>query len=141
MWFLFLTGPFCGFSDTGLFIPQVWKYYQGQAIKQLYVLVLGLDVLGNPYELITGAGEGAKNLFYEPYQGLIQGPEEFAEGLAYGVKSLVGGTVGGVSGAVSRITGTVGKGLAKLTLDEEYQQNRRQVGVNVSILYFRPILN
>ena len=28
------------------------------------------------------------------YQGLIQGPEEFAEGLAYGVKSLVGGTVG-----------------------------------------------
>jgi len=25
---------------------------------------------------------------------LIQGPEEFAEGLALGVKSLVGGTVG-----------------------------------------------
>ena len=102
------------------------KHYQTQAIKQLYVLVLGLDVLGNPYELITGVGAGAKNLFYEPYQGLIQGPEEFAEGLAYGVKSLVGGTVGGVSGAVSKITGTVGKGLAALTMDDEYKQKRRQ---------------
>ena len=27
-------------------------------------------------------------------KGLIQGPEEFAQGLALGVKSLVGGTVG-----------------------------------------------
>ncbi len=27
-------------------------------------------------------------------KGLIQGPEEFAAGLALGVKSLVGGTVG-----------------------------------------------
>ena len=46
------------------------KHYQAQAFRQLYVLVLGLDVLGNPYELITGVGEGAKNLFYEPYQGM-----------------------------------------------------------------------
>eukprot|EP00111_Clytia_hemisphaerica_P024656 TCONS_00072678-protein len=104
----------------------ITKHYQTQAIKQLYVLVLGLDVLGNPYGLISGVGTGAKNFFYEPYQGLIQGPEEFAEGLAYGVKSLVGGTVGGVSGAVSKITGTFGKGLAALTLDEEYQQKRRE---------------
>ncbi|XP_065656239.1 intermembrane lipid transfer protein VPS13A isoform X1 [Hydra vulgaris] len=105
---------------------EIMKHYQSQAINQLYVLVLGLDVLGNPYGLITGVGAGAKNFFYEPYQGLIQGPEEFAEGLAYGVKSLVGGTVGGVSGAVSKITGTVGKGLAALTMDDEYQQKRRQ---------------
>ncbi len=33
---------------------------------------------------------------------------------------------GGAAGAVSRITGTVGKGLAALTLDDEYQQKRRQ---------------
>jgi len=104
----------------------VLKHYQRQAIKQLYVLVFGLDVLGNPFGLISGITTGAKNFFYEPYQGLIQGPEEFAQGLALGVKSLVGGTVGGAAGAVSRITGTVGKGLAALTLDDEYQQKRRQ---------------
>lgn len=33
---------------------------------------------------------------------------------------------GGVTGAVSRITGTLGKTLAALTLDEEFQKRRRE---------------
>ena len=65
-----------------------------QAIKQAYVLVLGLDVLGNPFGLIEGLADGAKGLFYEPIQGAIQGPEEFAEGLALGLRSLLSGTLG-----------------------------------------------
>ena len=60
----------------------------------MYVLVLGLDVLGNPFGVIRGLAEGIEDLFYEPYQGAIQGPEEFAEGLANGVKSLLGHAVG-----------------------------------------------
>lgn len=59
------------------------------------------------------------------FQGAIQGPGEFAEGLALGVRSLFGHTVGGAAGAVSRITGAVGKGIAALTFDEEYQRKRR----------------
>jgi len=39
-----------------------------QAIKQMYVLVLGLDVLGNPFGLLRGMAEGIEDLFYEPYQ-------------------------------------------------------------------------
>ncbi|KAH3865908.1 hypothetical protein DPMN_028955 [Dreissena polymorpha] len=34
--------------------------------------------------------------------------------------------VGGAAGAVSRITGTLGKGIAALTLDDEYQKKRRE---------------
>lgn len=96
----------------------------------MYVLVLGLDVLGNPFGLIRGLSEGVEAFFYEPYQvtidtlahgyqksishpvcsltppllvfdsfsvllqGAIQGPEEFVEGMALGVKALVGGAVG-----------------------------------------------
>jgi len=33
---------------------------------------------------------------------------------------------GGAAGAVSRITGTLGKGIAALTMDDKYQQERRQ---------------
>ena len=33
---------------------------------------------------------------------------------------------GGAAGAVSRITGALGKGIATLTLDEEYQRKRRE---------------
>ncbi|XP_066022142.1 intermembrane lipid transfer protein VPS13C isoform X9 [Pocillopora verrucosa] len=102
------------------------KHYRSQALKQLYVLVLGLDVLGNPFALLTGLKEGARDFFYEPYQGLIQGPGEFAEGLLIGATSLLGHTVGGAAGVVSRITGTLGKGIAALTMDDKYQQERRQ---------------
>ncbi|CAI9549566.1 unnamed protein product [Staurois parvus] len=104
----------------------VVRHYSEQFLKQLYVLVLGLDVLGNPFGLIRGLSEGVEAFFYEPFQGAVQGPEEFAEGFAIGVRSLLGHTVGGAAGVVSRITGSVGKGLAAITMDKEYQQKRRE---------------
>ncbi|KAL2092597.1 hypothetical protein ACEWY4_012395 [Coilia grayii] len=105
---------------------EVIRHYSKQAIKQMYVLVLGLDVLGNPFGLIRGLSEGVEAFFYEPYQGAIQGPEEFVEGMALGVKALAGAAVGGLAGAASRITGAMAKGVAAMTLDEEYQQKRRE---------------
>ncbi|VVC40207.1 Hypothetical protein CINCED_3A023147 [Cinara cedri] len=102
-------------------------HYVSQLIKQLYVLVLGLDVLGNPFGLVSGFKQGVEDLFYEPFQGAIQGPEEFAEGLVLGVKSLFGHTVGGAAGAVGRITGAMGKGIAALTFDKDYQKKRQEL--------------
>ncbi|XP_048040233.1 vacuolar protein sorting-associated protein 13C isoform X4 [Megalobrama amblycephala] len=104
----------------------VIRHYTEQFLTQMYVLVLGLDVLGNPFGLIRGLSEGVEAFFYEPIQGAVQGPEEFAEGLVIGVRSLLGHTVGGAAGVVSRITGSVGKGLAAITMDKEYQQKRRE---------------
>ncbi|XP_060923538.1 intermembrane lipid transfer protein VPS13C isoform X1 [Limanda limanda] len=104
----------------------VVRHYTEQFLRQMYVLVLGLDVLGNPFGLIRGLSEGVEAFFYEPFQGAVQGPEEFAEGLVIGVRSLLGHTVGGAAGVVSRITGSVGKGLAAITMDKEYQQKRRE---------------
>uniref|UniRef100_A0A8C6Y4R2 Vacuolar protein sorting 13 homolog A n=1 Tax=Naja naja TaxID=35670 RepID=A0A8C6Y4R2_NAJNA len=104
----------------------VIMHYSKQAIKQMYVLVLGLDVLGNPFGFIRDLSEGVEAFFYEPYQGAIQGPEEFVEGMALGLKALVGGAVGGLAGAASRITGAMAKGVAAITFDEDYQQKRRE---------------
>uniref|UniRef100_A0A182TV09 Vacuolar protein sorting-associated protein 13 n=1 Tax=Anopheles melas TaxID=34690 RepID=A0A182TV09_9DIPT len=106
-------------------VSECVTHYSGQAVKQLYVLVLGLDVIGNPYGLVVGFTKGVEDLFYEPFQGAIQGPGEFAEGLVLGVKSLFGHTVGGAAGAVSKITGAMGKGLAALTFDDDFQKKRR----------------
>ncbi|XP_022087078.1 vacuolar protein sorting-associated protein 13A-like [Acanthaster planci] len=105
---------------------EIVSHYANQAIKQLYVLVLGLDVIGNPFGFVRGVQTGVVDFFYEPYQGIVQGPEEFAEGVALGMRSLFGHAVGGAAGAVSRITGTLGKGLAALTMDEEYKRKRQQ---------------
>ncbi|XP_023578759.1 vacuolar protein sorting-associated protein 13A [Octodon degus] len=114
------------FHTTSQLQSEVIKHYSKQAIKQMYVLILGLDVLGNPFGLIREFSEGVEAFFYEPYQGAIQGPEEFVEGMALGLKALVGGAVGGLAGAASKITGAMAKGVAAITMDEDYQQKRRE---------------
>ncbi|XP_076225482.1 vacuolar protein sorting 13C isoform X3 [Nomia melanderi] len=114
------------FMTTKQLISEAQMHYVGQAIKQAYVLVLGLDVIGNPYGLVIGTVKGIEDLFYEPFQGAIQGPGEFAEGLLLGVRSMLGHTVGGMAGAVSKITGAMGKGLAALTFDKDYQRKRQE---------------
>ncbi|XP_077563183.1 vacuolar protein sorting 13C isoform X2 [Haemaphysalis longicornis] len=113
------------YLTTHQLMNEAYTHYFRQTLKQIYVVVLGLDVIGNPVGLLTGLTTGVGDFFYEPLQGAIQGPEEFAEGLATGVRSLIGHTVGGAAGAVSRITGTLGKGIAALTMDEDYQKRRR----------------
>uniref|UniRef100_A0A8C0FP74 Vacuolar protein sorting 13 homolog A n=1 Tax=Bubo bubo TaxID=30461 RepID=A0A8C0FP74_BUBBB len=121
--FYFVLYHFC---TTQQLQSAVVRHYSKQAIKQMYVLILGLDVLGNPFGFIRGLSEGVEAFFYEPYQGAIQGPEEFIEGMALGLKALVGGAVGGLAGAASRITGAMAKGVAAITMDEDYQQKRRE---------------
>lgn len=95
-------------------------------IKQSYIIFLGLDVLGNPFGLISGLAGGVKSLFYEPWAGVVQGPGEFVEGVSIGLRSFAGGTIGGAAGAFSKITGTLGKGLATLTMDKEFQKSRQK---------------
>ncbi|XP_061435348.1 intermembrane lipid transfer protein VPS13C-like [Lethenteron reissneri] len=113
------------FSTLQKLLTDATKHYTNQFIRQAYVLLLGLDVMGNPVALLRGLSEGVESLFYEPYQGAIHGPEEFVEGVALGVKSFLGHAVGGAAGMASLITGSVGKGLAAVTLDEEFQRQRR----------------
>ena len=45
---------------------EVWSHYRSQALQQSYVLILGLDVLGNPYGLVRDFTSGIGDFFYEP---------------------------------------------------------------------------
>lgn len=49
-------------------VSQCVSHYAGQFVKQLYVLVLGLDVIGNPFGLVVGLTKGVEDFFYEPFQ-------------------------------------------------------------------------
>lgn len=46
-------------------------------MKQLHVLVFGLDVLGNPFGVIRGLAQGVESFFYEPYK-VIPYPIKFS---------------------------------------------------------------
>ena len=39
-----------------------------QTFHQIYSLIFGLDMLGNPVSVVKGVAGGAIDLFYEPYQ-------------------------------------------------------------------------
>ncbi|CAF1173038.1 unnamed protein product [Adineta ricciae] len=105
---------------------EITSHYQNQFLKQLHVVVLGLDVLGNPFGLIRGVAGGVESFFYEPYKGAMEGPVEFLEGIATGTKYFVGSVIGGAAGALSKVTEATSKGLATATLDKDYQNARIQ---------------
>lgn len=73
---------------------EIISHYKSQAIQQAYVLLLGLDVLGNPYGLVSDFTQGLGDFFYEPFLGTIQQPSKFSESLVKGIRSLLGHTVG-----------------------------------------------
>uniref|UniRef100_A0A183CII1 SHR-BD domain-containing protein n=1 Tax=Globodera pallida TaxID=36090 RepID=A0A183CII1_GLOPA len=112
---------------------EIQAHYFRQFIKQLYVLVFGLDILGNPFRLVRDLRTGAVDLFYQPVLGMVTGPAEFGEGVYIGLTSAFRHTVCGVLGLTSRITGTMGKGVAALTMDEDFQRRRMLARQSTSI--------
>jgi vacuolar protein sorting-associated protein 13A/C len=59
------------------------------------------------------------------FQGVMEGPDEFADGLSYGAKSLLGHVVGGAAGSVSLISSSLGELLSNLSFDEDYKKVSR----------------
>lgn len=55
-------------------------------------------------------------------QGIVEGPDEFADGVAYGVRSLMGHVVGGAADTISLISSALGNAVASLVLDPEYRR-------------------
>ncbi|XP_012945076.2 vacuolar protein sorting-associated protein 13A, partial [Aplysia californica] len=111
--------------STTQLLAQVQTHFTHQALQQAYVLILGLDVLGNPYGLVKDFTQGLGDFFYEPFLGSIQGRDEFTDSLRRGVQSLMGNTIGGAAGSVALMTGGIGRTLAALSFDDDYKRKRR----------------
>lgn len=143
---------------------EIVSHYAGQAVKQAYVLILGLDVIGNPYGLVVGLTKGVEDLFYEPFQVRLKISFLIISSKNFVVRELfkdqenspkvwcwVLNHCSAIQLAVQlelfpslslheafvalkvfkikffyRITGAMGKGLAALTFDKEYQKKRRE---------------
>jgi len=75
--------------------------------------------------LFSNISTGVMDFFYEPAKGVIESPEAFAKGLAKGTSSLVKNTVYATFSSVSQVVGAIGKGVAKLSCDDEYVRRRQ----------------
>jgi vacuolar protein sorting-associated protein 13A/C len=79
--------------------------------------VLGsIDILGNPVGLFSNIGTGVSDLFEKPIEGFARGPLEGGLGVIKGTGSLITNTFTGVFNSVNKITGSVGSGIAALSL-------------------------
>ncbi|KAK6825944.1 vacuolar protein sorting-associated protein 13 [Apiospora arundinis] len=108
-------------------IQSMSNHYSQEVIYQIHKIIGSADFLGNPVGLFNNLSSGITDVFYEPYQGLIMSdkPEDLGIGIAKGAASFVKKSVYGFSDSFSKITGSLGKGLAAATLDKQFQDRRR----------------
>jgi len=108
-------------------IRPIIQHYTSQGLKELFKILGSVEFLGNPIGLIGNLGSGVADFFYEPAKGLVKSPQDFTIGLAKGSISLIKNTFTGVFGAASKITGSVGKGVAMLSMDDDFiAKNQRK---------------
>ncbi|OMJ85768.1 hypothetical protein SteCoe_12834 [Stentor coeruleus] len=112
-------------SETRL-IESFKSHYKSQLMNEFYTLIGHSNILGNPIGLLNDLGTGMVDFFYEPAQGMVNGPISATEGFLKGTQSLVKNTVTGTFGTVSRITSTLTNGLAVLTQDQDYIIERQR---------------
>ena len=77
----------------------------------------GPQVLGN-------LGTGVWDFFYEPATALMRTPRALHLAVAKGTMSLVRNTVMGTAQATSRVSDTLSKGLAAISMDDDYIRRR-----------------
>ena len=115
------------FTPLETLLSMIGSSYKEQLLLQLYKLLFSFEVLGNPRGLFNRMATGVTDAFYEPMQGILRGPEEFAEGVIRGGKSLGTNVLYGVTDSISKMSGSLAKGVAELSMDREYLDKRSRV--------------
>jgi hypothetical protein len=101
--------------------------------------------VGSPYQLVYSLGVGVKAFFVEPAQAIINNPTDLEKiGLAAvkGTVALVSKTTDGIIGTGTTITRSVGRGIAKLSMDDIFTHQREELQrqpITAIEAFFRPI--
>ncbi|GJJ09687.1 hypothetical protein Clacol_003911 [Clathrus columnatus] len=102
-------------------------HYRQEILRQAIRLMGFADFVGNPVGLFENISSGMVDAFYEPWTGVIVHGlnKDFGIGVVKGVSSLIKKSVFGVSDSFSKVTSSLGKGLATATFDVEWDNRRR----------------
>ena len=100
------------------------EHYTSNIRSNVLKFIGSTDLLGNPTDFVNTLGSGARQFYYAPKEGFMEGPLQGGLGLLKGTGSLVSHTLGGVSGSVSKITNTLNRGVLYLSADTEYRQKK-----------------
>eukprot|EP00466_Bigelowiella_natans_P011263 jgi/Bigna1/132642/aug1.18_g7350 len=108
--------------SSNTLVDKVSQKYIDDMRRQCMRIIFGADLFGNPVGLLTGMAEGVESFFKDPIEGVVEDPSliGFAKGVRRGTKTLLGKTVVSTVGAAGKVTGTLGKGLAMLSMDDDF---------------------
>ncbi|OWZ20915.1 Vacuolar protein sorting-associated protein [Phytophthora megakarya] len=107
------------------------QHYLHHGLRSWYSIMGSVDFLGNPIGLVSTLGTGVKDFFYTPAQMLLEDEnglriDNLRTGMTKGSKSLLRNTAVGIFHTTGKITETLGKGIALLAMDEQYNIQRQR---------------
>ncbi len=105
-------------------VSRLTKHYTMQAARESYKIVGSFELLGNPVGLISNVTEGLQEFVFAPIRGAKNSPQAFAMGLVKGTGALVKGSIYGAFSSVVSLSAAVGKGVAMLSFDDQFEQQR-----------------
>ena len=90
----------------------------------MYKNTFSVDLLGDPYHLISHLSQGISNFITLPILNIFNGPSDFIFYLLYGTKSLLSNSIGGLLDSLHKFTNSMSKNILKLTISQEYIKSR-----------------
>ena len=104
-------------------VRAVTKFFVPQVTKQVLKVLGSVNLLGNPVGLINDVRSGIKAFVVDPTT-----EEEYSEGfdkrVQEGGKVLIQNTTKGVLNTVAKVTGTLSDGVAALSFNKHYKEQR-----------------
>jgi len=106
-------------------LGRIGKHYSLQASQALLRVAGDLDALGSPIAVLAGIGSGLRDFVQEPARCLLERRgNELHLAVARGTSSLLRNTLASTALATAKVSGTLGHGLAALTLDDDFVRRR-----------------
>ena len=112
------------FESPNALLPIIHTHYTSQFSKQIFNILGSLNILRTGGDFLGNIGNGVKDFFYEPINGMMHSPAHFIEGLEMGTQSLARNLVLGISQGAANVTDVVNSNLTSLT-DREFIEERK----------------
>ena len=104
-------------------------HYTSQCFSQLGKMIMNVDLIGSPLNLLDNISTGIIELIDEPRKGLIRGNsiKDVGKGFKRGISSFISNTLGGGLKGVSKITGSLLTATKMMTNEDNEEINPHNV--------------
>ena len=115
-------------------IYKLYDYYYYTFLGECIKLIFSVDILGDPYHLLSHLNQGISNFITLPILNIFNGPSDFIFYLLYGTKSLLSNSIGGLLDSLHKFTNSMSKNILKLSNSQEYKKSRNKIMINENYL-------